>query len=821
MATDTNPVETNKNSQRVKPVETLVLANIALKAEQKRLSGECGVGRKEDERITSAVMKVLEGYDWNLVQASAKQPSDRKKEHIKRPMNAFMVWAQAARRVMSQQHPHLQNSELSKSLGKLWKNLKDSDKQPFMDVAEKLRKTHKQDHPDYKYQPRRKKGRALTSSAVQCNGSDSLKTEASVAALTAMINGGGSASNKKNPDGTETAETKSNINGQNRKSTATATGATANNHLSSKSMASVASRANGKGSNKQRERESQQRSQQQRQHQHPHLEQNGESAFVMGINETLKNSCKNVALLAQGRLLGPNGPDESSDFMFNHYTEYTKALESPGSTTSSSLLSCATSPNDTQPLTPPATPYNHTPHRLSGQQMLAQPLMLQQQGNNIQRQLSRNIPQQQQQQQQQQVNNDVGNLNDYSLLNIEGREFISLDDCSFTGNGNGNVNGVAGGAVGGIVASPTANDGLSMSSDMLEGSANQMPPYAMHFYANQQQQQPYQQERLHSNNSLEFQNYGHVGSPTLPHPPSYAMATSAYCHTNCASSPTIHTIEPLNYFNISKPPSKPSHTVAEGISSKSPHHYMAPYAMDGSVISNGAGAVAGAAGNASAAANEDVEVSIEQYFLDQMMPIEPNPTTVGATPNSNNMVTATTSPVTTTSMTTHSSSSVNNSVKSMSLRAEKNCETHVPQSHEHLMAAAKKLCLPPIPSNNSVISCSSSTSSLASPQKFPTMSPTTGTHVAGADNIPSYYMAPATGSASGMNANATTALKQHEGEFSFTYGNDENHHQQQQHQQHVYQPQTLTPLSVNHHPQNHPYPHVHPQPMLHWNGYNV
>lgn len=50
-----------------------------------------------------------------------RQPSDRKKEHIKRPMNAFMVWAQAARRVMSQQHPHLQNSELSKSLGKLWK----------------------------------------------------------------------------------------------------------------------------------------------------------------------------------------------------------------------------------------------------------------------------------------------------------------------------------------------------------------------------------------------------------------------------------------------------------------------------------------------------------------------------------------------------------------------------------------------------------------------------------------------------------------------------------------------------------------------------
>ncbi|XP_017065646.2 transcription factor Sox-10 [Drosophila eugracilis] len=149
----------NCSKDRAKPVETLVLANYALKAEQKKAQGQGG--RKEDERITTAVMKVLEGYDWNLVQASAKAPTDRKKEHIKRPMNAFMVWAQAARRVMSKQYPHLQNSELSKSLGKLWKNLKDSDKKPFMEFAEKLRMTHKQEHPDYKYQPRRKKARVM------------------------------------------------------------------------------------------------------------------------------------------------------------------------------------------------------------------------------------------------------------------------------------------------------------------------------------------------------------------------------------------------------------------------------------------------------------------------------------------------------------------------------------------------------------------------------------------------------------------------------------------------------------------------------------
>lgn len=109
-------------------------------------------------------MKITEQHDLNstiketsnLVATGLTVKKTSNIEHIKRPMNAFMVWAQAARKELSLKHPTLHNAQLSKTLGRMWHQMSEQQKVPFSLEANRLKSEHKVKYPNYRYQPKRR-----------------------------------------------------------------------------------------------------------------------------------------------------------------------------------------------------------------------------------------------------------------------------------------------------------------------------------------------------------------------------------------------------------------------------------------------------------------------------------------------------------------------------------------------------------------------------------------------------------------------------------------------------------------------------------------
>ncbi|NWH88119.1 SOX30 factor, partial [Aegithalos caudatus] len=99
--------------------------------------------------------------------------SKTKSGRVKRPMNAFMVWARIHRAAVAKANPGANNAEISVQLGLEWSKLTEEQKQPYYEEANKIKLRHREEFPGWVYQPNKKKcspspGSAAFSGTSQC-----------------------------------------------------------------------------------------------------------------------------------------------------------------------------------------------------------------------------------------------------------------------------------------------------------------------------------------------------------------------------------------------------------------------------------------------------------------------------------------------------------------------------------------------------------------------------------------------------------------------------------------------------------------------------
>ncbi|XP_061103574.1 high mobility group protein B3-like [Conger conger] len=108
---------------------------------------------KEKSRFDDMAKQDKARYDEEMMSYMPAGKKGKKKKDPnapKRPPSGFFLFSSDQRPKIKAQHPSLGIGDVAKKLGEMWNNLGDSNKQPYLIKANKLKDKYQKDMADYK-----------------------------------------------------------------------------------------------------------------------------------------------------------------------------------------------------------------------------------------------------------------------------------------------------------------------------------------------------------------------------------------------------------------------------------------------------------------------------------------------------------------------------------------------------------------------------------------------------------------------------------------------------------------------------------------------
>lgn len=144
--------ETKRRTQSLSALESPMSVKEAGKEDmvdkEKQSKKGGGGGESASKKEASSTLKKEPS---SSIKHNKKSCPSSDSSHIRRPMNAFMIFSKRHRPIVHQKHPNSDNRTVSKILGEWWYALGKKEKEEYHSLAHRVKEDHYKRHPDWKW----------------------------------------------------------------------------------------------------------------------------------------------------------------------------------------------------------------------------------------------------------------------------------------------------------------------------------------------------------------------------------------------------------------------------------------------------------------------------------------------------------------------------------------------------------------------------------------------------------------------------------------------------------------------------------------------